>query len=190
MIHHLLQKDKELFLYLNSLGSPDWDFLWLFITNKWAALPLYTMLLLLCFKVFKTKDVFLGLIVVALLITATDQTANLFKYGFERMRPCHDPEIEHLVRLVKPSCGGKFGYFSAHAANAFAVASFFTFLLKGHFKWLPWVLFIWGSAVAYSRVYVGVHFPLDIVTGAFIGLLFGCLFGFLYQKLVKIALKK
>lgn len=190
MLEQLIQKDKELFLYLNSLGNPDWDFLWLFISNKWSAIPLYFMLLVLCFKAFKVKDVFLVLITVALLITATDQTANLFKYGFERLRPCHDPEIEHLVRLVKASCGGKFGYFSAHAANSFAVASFFSFLLKNRFKWLPWLLFVWCSAVAYSRVYLGVHFPLDIVTGAFIGLLFGWLFVLLHQKLVKIALKK
>lgn len=88
------------------------------------------------------------------------------------------------MRLVKASCGGKFGYFSAHAANSFAVAIFFTFILRSKYKFIGIFLIVWALVVAYSRIYIGVHFPLDVITGILIGTFLGGLFLQLFSKLV------
>ncbi|MEQ9581831.1 MAG: phosphatase PAP2 family protein, partial [Arenibacter sp.] len=124
------------------------------------------------------------LVAIALLILVTDQLANFFKYGVQRLRPCHDNEINGLMRLVKSSCGGKFGYFSAHAANSFAVAIFFTSFLRTKYKYIGLFLIVWASVVAYSRIYIGVHFPLDVLTGTIIGAFLGGLFLQLFLKAV------
>jgi len=176
MWEELIQYDKELFLFLNNLGNPTWDGFWMFVTNKFSAIPLYLALLLLTYIQFGLKKTVLVLVTVAFMILVTDQLANFFKYGIQRLRPCYDPDLNGLVRLVKNSCGGEFGYFSAHAANNFAVAIFFTFLLKPKFRYIVIFLMVWAVLVGYSRIYIGVHFPLDIVTGALIGLIFGGIF--------------
>ena len=122
------------------------------------------------------------LVFIGLLITTTDQLSGFFKYGVQRLRPCYEPELEGLVRLVKSSCGGRFGYFSAHAANAFGLATFFA-VCWGKRKWLwgAWWL-LWALVVGYSRIYPGVHYPLDILTGFLAGGLLGWLFAQLYKK--------
>ncbi len=172
LIHH----DRELFLFLNNLGNPTWDGFWMFVTNKFSAIPLYLALLLLTYRQFGLKKLVVVLVTVALMILVTDQLSNFFKYGIQRLRPCYDPDLNGFVRLVKNSCGGKFGYFSAHAANNYAVAFFFTFLLRSKFRYIGIFLMVWAFLVAYSRIYIGVHFPLDVVTGALIGLIFSWLF--------------
>lgn len=183
MLEELLQQDKFLFLYLNGLGSDTWDAFWLFVTNKWTgSAPMYALLLMLSYLKFGLKKTLLIVVSVGVLIGVTDQLANFFKYGVARFRPCHDEEINSLMRLVKSSCGGKYGYFSAHAANSFAVAIFFTLLLKKHFKYIGVLLLFWAALVAYSRIYVGVHYPLDILTGALIGAFFGWIFYGLMMK--------
>ena len=182
----LIQWDKELFLFLNGLGTASWDGFWLFITNKLSSIPLYALLLFFTYRFLGLKRTLIVLLFVGLLITATDQLANFFKYGVARLRPCHDEDIQMLARLVKKSCGGKYGYFSAHAANSMALASFFSVMLKSNISRMPLFLFLWASLVAYSRIYIGVHFPMDVITGSLIGILFGWLFAklsiFAFQK--------
>lgn len=180
MLEELIQLDKEVFLFLNNLGNANWDGFWLFVTNKLNSIPLYLVLLVLAYRQLGLRKTLVVLFTVALLILVTDQLANFFKYGVQRLRPCYDQEINEIMRLVKKSCGGKFGYFSAHAANSFAVASFFTFLLKPRYRFIGFVLFFWAFAVAYSRIYIGVHFPLDVLTGICIGLGLSWLFAKLY----------
>lgn len=180
MLDQLVQLDKEIFLFLNGLGNPSWDGFWMFATNKLSSIPIYLVLLILAYRQLGLRKMLMVLGTVAILILVTDQLANFFKYGVQRLRPCYDPEISSMMRLVKSSCGGKFGYFSAHAANSFAIASFFTFLLKPGFKRIGFLLFLWALFVAYSRIYIGVHFPLDVLTGIVIGLGLGWLFTKLY----------
>ncbi|WP_224484548.1 phosphatase PAP2 family protein [Robertkochia aurantiaca] len=180
-MEQLIELDRELFIFLNSMGNETWDGFWLFMTNKWSSIPLYALLLLLSVKELGKKRLLVMLILVALLITATDQLANLFKYGVERLRPCHDIALEAQMRLVKSYCGGMYGYFSAHAANSFAVATFFSLLLRRSAAWLPGLLLVWALIVAYSRIYIGVHFPLDVITGMSIGMLLGWLFYRLFR---------
>ena len=184
MLDKLIALDEKLFLFLNGLGTPQWDAFWMFMTDKWSSLPLYALLFFFSIKKLGWKPTLLVFVAVALMITTTDQLANAFKYGFERLRPCHDEDIFEKMRLVKPYCGGKFGYFSAHAANSFTVVTFFALLFKSHIKWFPFLLVVWGLIVAYSRIYIGVHYPLDIITGISFGMLIGWLMYrlFMYTK--------
>lgn len=183
MLEELVHFDKELFLFLNHLGSSQWDGFWLFITNKWSALPLYVLLAYATYRVYGLKQLLMVMVSIAVLILATDQLANFFKYGIARLRPCYDLEIGESVRLVKASCGGRFGYFSAHAGNSFAVATFFTLLLGAKYRFVGFFLMVWAVTVAYSRIYIGVHFPLDILTGAIIGIGMASLFYHLFTRI-------
>ena len=184
----LAELDRKLFLFLNNLGSENWDWLWIAISDKWMAIPLYAVLLYFVFKKFGLKPTILTLAVIALLITATDQLANLFKHGFERPRPCRQEGVMEYARFVAERCG-RFGYFSAHAANSMGVAVFLSLLFQKYYPKLFVFLLLWAVVVAYSRIYLGVHYPGDIITGMFIGGIFGFLFFWLRQFLVKRFLK-
>ncbi|MFK7811804.1 MAG: phosphatase PAP2 family protein [Maribacter sp.] len=180
MLEEILKYDKEVFLLLNNLGSETWDGFWMFITNKFSSIPLYLLLLFLSYKQMGIKKTAALLVVAILMITATNGLADFFKYGIQRLRPCFDADVNELARLVKDSCGGKFGYFSAHAGNTMAVAAFFSILLKGKYRHIGIFLLVWALLVGFSRIYIGVHFPLDVFTGMVMGLFFGWLFAKLF----------
>ncbi len=185
MIDSVIEKDIELFLYLNNLGTTQWDSFWLILTNKYSAIPLYFILLFFTYKKFGIKKTVILLAFIAVLILVSDQTSNLFKNGFKRLRPCHNDEIANLCRLVSNRCGGLYAYFSAHAANSMAIAVFFSFALNFKSKISVFLLLFWAILVAYSRIYLGVHFPLDIITGMFFGILYGILFYKLFSAFIR-----
>ncbi|SDS03398.1 phosphatase PAP2 family protein [Gramella sp. MAR_2010_147] len=185
----LAELDRELFLFLNNLGSETWDWLWIAISDKWMAIPLYAILLYLIFRKFGWKPTLITMVVITLLITATDQLANLFKHGFERPRPCRQEGVMEYARYVAVRCGS-FGYFSAHAANSTGVAVFLSLLFRKHYPRLFIFLLIWAVVVSYSRIYLGVHYPGDVITGMLIGAIFGVLFHILRKFLTAKILKK
>jgi undecaprenyl-diphosphatase len=118
-----------------------------------------------------------------LLILIGDRASvEMFKEVFERLRPCHNPTIKYLVHTVD-GCGGKFGFVSSHATNSFSLAVFSSLLLKSKFKWITASMLFWAALVSYSRIYVGVHFPADILGGAILGSGVG-VFVFLVLKIV------
>lgn len=178
MIESLLTYDTELFLYLNGLGSERWDGFWRIVTEKWSSIPLYALLLYLVYRNFGWKGSLIVVILAAAMITCTDQLANLFKYGIERPRPCKVEALQDQIRFVADGCG-RFGFFSAHAASAMAAAVFLGLMLKKYYRYLPFILLFWAVIVAYSRIYLGVHYPLDIICGMF----FGGIFGWIFYKL-------
>ena len=182
-MEEIILEDKQAMIFLNNLGSSTFDPFWILVSEKWFWIPLYVIFLYFLYKNFNKKSLFYILLFVALGITASDQITNIFKFGFERLRPCHDPSLEGLLREVK--CGGKFGFYSAHSSNSFFVATYLTILLGKKIKQLPYFLFVWAAIVAYSRVYLGMHFPGDIIVGAIMGILLALFFGTLAKKVIK-----
>jgi len=183
MLEKILSLDQQLFIYLNGLGSETYDGFWLLVTKQTNWIPFFVVLLYLIFKKLGTKQTLYMLLFVALLLVFTDQITNLFKYGFQRLRPCSNPEIYTKIRIIKSSA--TFGFFSGHAANTMAVSTFLYLNLKRHFKYFGF-LFLWPLIFAYSRIYLGLHYPLDI----FSGYVFGIISGFLVLKLYQIAQKR
>jgi len=182
-MEEIILEDKQAMIFLNNLGSSTFDPFWILVSEKWFWIPLYVIFLYFLYKNFNKKSLFYILLFIVLGITASDQIANIFKFGFERLRPCHDPSLEGLLREVK--CGGKFGFYSAHSSNSFFVATYLTILLGKKIKQLPYFLFVWAAIVAYSRVYLGMHFPGDIIVGAIMGILLALFFGTLAKKVIK-----
>lgn len=179
MLEKLLQYDTELFLYLNKLGSPTWDKLWLLITAEFTFVPLYIILLYLIYRSYGLKPLLIFMLTIALMITFTDQITNLFKHTFQRPRPCRlDELVNEGMRYIAPRCG-RYGFFSGHASNSMAAAVFGGLVLRKYYKNLIFVLLLWSFIVAYSRIYVGVHYPIDL----FCGMTFGAFAGFGFYKL-------
>jgi undecaprenyl-diphosphatase len=174
MLEQLQILDREVFLYFNNLGVEEWDWFWVFLTEKETSIPFYALLLFLIFKKIKLKGLGVTILVVALMITFTDQFANLSKATFERLRPCNEAFIEY-GRFLAKRCG-KFGYFSGHAISSFAVATLVSNILRPYYKNVFYWMFFWAFMVTYSRIYVGVHYPGDILTGAALGIVTGHLF--------------
>ena len=178
----LITLDQQLFLFLNQMGSKTFDGFWMLMTHKGTNIFLYLFLALLYLQHTSQKSFFMLLIFVGFLVLATDQITNLSKDGFERLRPCHEPALKEMVRLVKPSCGGLYGYFSGHASNSFSLAVFFSFIFGVKYTRLPYLLLSIAFLVAYSRIYIGVHYPLDVVSGMAFGSLVGFVFYFIWRR--------
>ena len=117
----------------------------------------------------RAKTLFRLIIAIAILITISDQTSNLFKDSFQRLRPCYNELIADSLRLVKESCGGRYGFFSAHASNSFSLAIFFGLLLRSSNRLFIFLFAIYAFLISYSRIYLGVHYPIDILVGAIFG---------------------
>lgn len=173
-MEEIIREDQQAFLYLNGLGSQPYDYFWLWLSKTWVWIPLYIIFLYLLYKNFGWKNLLYLLIFIALGVTVSDQLAGIFKNGIMRFRPCNDPAIKGLMRIVK--CGGPYGFYSAHASNTFFIATFMSFMMGNRYRYLAVYLFIWAAFVSYSRIYIGVHYPMDILMGASVGFLIGGLF--------------
>ncbi len=190
MIEEILKLDSKLFLYLNNLGTPEFDSFWTTLSKIEANILMYLFLICLFFYVQKIRPKFLNvfclMFVIVLMITITDQGANLFKDSFQRLRPCYNESIKDSLRLVKENCGGKYGFFSAHAANSFSLAIFFGLLFKNRIRYIILITIVYASLISYSRIYLGVHFPIDIIIGSSFGLSVGfIMYSFVYLKFLK-----
>lgn len=183
-MEEILHLDHQLFIYLNNLGSSSWDGFWNFVTNKWSSIPLYGFIVYLLFRWMGWKSAVAVLVLVAVMITATDQLANVFKDGFQRLRPCRQEGVMEYTRFVAVRCG-LYGYFSAHAASSTALVVFLGNIFKTRNSKIVWLLVIWGLMVSYSRIYVGVHYPSDVISG----MLIGSGIGFMLYRVQKLGLE-
>lgn len=180
----LLELDRDLFLFLNGLHSPFMDPILFFLTDGRAWLPLYLLTAYLVYKSYKKESLWiLGGIILSIVIT--DQiTTSFMKPFFARLRPSHEPSLQGMVHHVNNYFGGLYGFASSHAANTFGVTMFLWSILRRHYRWSA-LLFIWPAVMSYSRIYLGVHYPGDIIVGTLIGLLTGWLVFRLYGRLRK-----
>jgi undecaprenyl-diphosphatase len=178
MLEKLLSLDTQLFIYLNGLGSETYDGLWLIITKQVNWIPFFLLLLYLIYKKIGMKQTAYLLLFVAVLVLVTDQITNVFKYMVQRERPCNNPEIKSIIRVVQVR--NSFSFFSGHAANTMAVTTFLYLLFKKQFKYFGF-LFLWPLIFAYSRIYLGLHYPIDILSGFLCGVITGYLMYKTYQ---------
>jgi undecaprenyl-diphosphatase len=175
----LREWDRSVLLSINGCNTPLLDGFFKAVTDRWFWFPFYG---LLAWHLFKAHGVrFFRLLVVALLtVVVTDQIASSFLKPFvHRLRPCHVAELSSRLHLVDGMCGGMFGFVSSHAANTFGFFALVFFLSGRKWHWLTATLFVWASTVSFSRIYLGVHYPADILGGAMLGLLAGGAFAFL-----------
>jgi len=181
MISFLNQLDTQLFLIINGWHLPFLDPIMVLFSGKFTWIPLYIFLISLIIKYYKWQSVLI-LLFVAILITLSDQVSvKLFKYIFERPRPCHVEALELFIHLPTGNCGGAYGFVSSHATNSFALAGFLFLLLHKRFGWIGNVLFSYAAVVSYSRVYLGVHYPGDVIVGGIVGLAVSGVVWILYE---------
>ena len=181
-IQQLINLDQQLLLNLNGSDSLFWDgFMWI-ATSTFIWIPMAVALLYVIFKNNRIREAFLVIIMLALAITLADQISSGFcKPFFARFRPTQDPELMYLIDIVNDYRGGRYGFISSHAANTFTVAVLLTCIIR---SWsLAILLFIWAALNAYSRIYLGVHYPGDILFGTLLGVSLGILIYMLYRKL-------
>lgn len=176
--------DREAFLILNGLHQSWLDQPMYLLSERLIWVPLYALLIYLLYKKYQrgTWIIIIGMIV---MITLTDQiTSSLIKPFFERLRPSRDPTLEGMVHIVNDYRGGLYGFASSHAANTFGMATY-VFMMMRERKSLV-VLFFWATLVSFTRIYLGVHYPSDILVGAIVG----ALCGIVTVKLTQYALEK
>jgi undecaprenyl-diphosphatase len=185
MLDFLLNTDTKLFLLINGWHSPFFDVVMTYISAKLFWLPLYLLLLWLIIRDYGKKTFVLLLFIAAVLVLTDQVSVHLFKNVFQRLRPCHNESLAALVHTVNNHCGGRYSFVSSHATNVFGIIAFMYGLLGKRYKWLIWILLAWGVLVMYSRVYLGVHYPADVVAGAVVGMIIGSLMLSAYRFTVK-----
>lgn len=168
----LHQLDQTVFLAINGTHDRIVDFIMYYVSEKWLWIPFYIWLLYVLYRNY-TKKVLWFLPVIALVITLSDQTCNLVKNIVQRPRPCHAAELQGIVHLVYDKCGGAWGFISSHAANSMALAVFVWMMLPKGYTDLRRELIAYVLLIAYSRIYLGAHYPADILGGWITGAVLG-----------------
>ncbi len=178
MLERIYQWDRDLFVFLNNLGIESYDGFWIFVTNIRHWIPLYIIIFILFFTAFFWKKaLFNSLFLLAAFFTTLGFT-NFTKNLVVRLRPNNEPELLDLIRILDTPTN--YSFFSGHASASFVVATFVVLSLRKVYKWI-YVIYIWPILFVLSRVYVGVHYPLDLIVGALVGILFALLFYILYS---------
>jgi len=179
----LIHADINLFLTLNGFHNTFFDTIMYWVSNRWIWIPLYVWIFFRLTRLYEKKVIRIILFII-LFITASDQiSSRVIKNFVERPRPCHEAALEGRVHIVNNYCGGEFGFVSSHAANCFALLSFLFLLTRKKEKLMIKILLAWAIIVSYSRIYLGVHYPGDIICGALSGIFIGSIFSMIYFRI-------
>ncbi len=181
MLEGLLNWDRKALIFLNGLGSENYDGFWSLVTNIGTWTPLFIVFFLLIMSQYRRKEgLIISLTIIALLLV-THLITDLSKDLFERLRPNNDMELNGLIRVLRQP--ESFSFFSGHASTSFAVTTLVVLFLRKNRAWFG-VLFLWPLLFSVSRIYVGVHFPLDLIAGAIIGTLMAFAFYRGYKRFI------
>ncbi|MBC8769235.1 phosphatase PAP2 family protein [Arenibacter sp. BSSL-BM3] len=179
MLELLLNWDRDTFIYLNSLGIEDYDVFWSYVTNFATWIPLFILFVVLIFRAYPKQEAFRVLGTVLLTLALVAALTGVTKEWVARLRPNNTEEINTLIRILKSPNG--YSFFSGHSSSSFSITTSIFLFVRDRFKW-TWVFFLWPLLFAMSRIYVGVHYPLDLLVGAAVGISFAILFYRLYHK--------
>lgn len=183
IVNSLVNYDQDLFLWLNSRHEPWMDNIMFWVTYKVTWLPMYVAMVMITARATGMRAIAIVITVIVAVVLADQITSGIMKPYFSRFRPCHEPLLAGLVHEVG-GCGGSFGFASSHASTSFALAITWFTLLRDKIRYM-WILILWACLYSYSRVYVGVHYPGDILVGACVGLLSGACCIQLYRIFIK-----
>lgn len=179
----LQQIDESILFFINGLHSQYFDAFFWCGTNGLTYIPLYLVTLWLLYKQFG-KKIWIPILFIILTIVLTDQTTNLIKGAVQRLRPTRDPAVAPFIHIVNGYRGGFYSFPSGHACNIFGLAVFLYRIVRPKLWWFTIALFTWAGIMAYSRMYLGVHYPSDILVGAILGVSFGLLTSWLARKAI------
>ena len=178
MFRKLLEWDSDTFVYLNGLGTKEYDFFWATITNIYTWIPLLLLFFILIFVRYPKKEaLFMSLTIIALMLFIIAIT-DLTKEFVARLRPNNEEAINSIIRILKRPVS--YSFFSGHASSSFSITTLVVLFLRKKIKWV-WLFYLWPILFTSSRIYIGVHYPLDIIFGASIGILSALLFFNLYN---------
>ena len=181
--------DTDLFLYLNSLHVEWLDKIMILITNMGIWFPLYLLLIYWTVKQYGKRCWWVFLAIGVVVLCSDQLSAHVCKPLFQRLRPCYNTDLQDVIYLPKGLAGGKYGFVSSHAANTFAIATFLTPALRHYRPWAGLALYLWAFISSYSRIYIGYHYPGDIICGAILGILVGLVLWKVFQIIQRKAWK-
>jgi undecaprenyl-diphosphatase len=190
VLEQLIEWDRAAFLALNGLHDDAWDLVMWYVSQMATWLPIYLLLLYSLYKKYPARNFLYVIGAIAVLLFLTDYMAATFvKQTVQRLRPGHEPALQGLVHHVMDTQGhlykgGSFGFFSNHASNFFGIVTLYLLLMKPVRKWIAISLFVWVLLIVYSRIYLGVHYPGDILVGAAYGMLMAWIISKVFFKIL------
>lgn len=186
MLDKLELLDRELFLAINGWHAPMFDSVMYYVSQIWVFTPVFVYWLYMVFNRYGLKKLLILLGFLGLLILLTDQTSNITKHSIKRYRPTHNLEIQSKVHIVNEYKGGLYGFFSGHSTNSFGIAMLLFLIFRKESIVFRLLFFGWAALTAYSRIYLGVHYPSDI----FVGFVVGIFWGYVVYRLMQFTFKQ
>ena len=181
MIDNLVHLDRELLIFLNNLGSESFDGFWLTITKQFTWTPLFVLILILVFKELGVKKGLFTFLFIIILVAFSDQFTNLVKNSVERLRPCNTEDLQAYLRQFSYKPRG-YSFWSGHASLSTTFTMFVVLLFRKKIKFI-YLLFLFPLIFGFSRIYLGVHYPIDVLVGYMSGIILGTIFYQLYKML-------